>query len=306
MTSLPWYAHNIEKYERRTAHLSMLQHGAYRLMMDHYYKTAAPLPAKAEQVHRICRAVADSEQEAVTSVLAEFFDLRDDGWHNEKADEELARMAAISDKRRDAAKNSHSGRATAQAKSPANTDAKPLQTDSKSTHTSHSTVTKKKEDALARFDDFWEVCPKKTGKGEAERAWPKAIRLADADILVAAMRSYAASQDGKDKTFTKTPGPWLNGKHWLDEGIAPADSALSDGELEAFRAAWGGEAGKLIDALGDKGSVIFQSWFGDADFEPGPPAHIRLKKEFARQYVERKFAGPLRAAFGEVVLEVAA
>lgn len=105
MAGLPWYAHIIEKYERSTAHLTIVQHGAYRLMLDHYYKKAAPLPAELQHLFRICRAFAEPEQQAVSSVLAEFFVLRDGGWHNDTADEELFKMAEISQKRRNAGKS---------------------------------------------------------------------------------------------------------------------------------------------------------------------------------------------------------
>lgn len=108
MSGLPWYAHSIQDYERKTSHLSMLEHGAYRLMMDHYYKSAAPLPANVEHVYRICRAFAEQERDAVGSILQQFFVEQADGWHNERADEELARMSAISGKRRNAAKSRHS------------------------------------------------------------------------------------------------------------------------------------------------------------------------------------------------------
>lgn len=103
-----WYAHDIASYERKTAHLSMIEHGAYRLLMDHYYKLATPLPANRMQVYRICRAFADDEQHAVDAVLAEFFEERPTGWHNPRADEELAKMAELSKKRSNSAKNRHS------------------------------------------------------------------------------------------------------------------------------------------------------------------------------------------------------
>ena len=82
---------------------------------------------------------------------------------------------------------------------------------------------------MARFKEFWLVCPKKTAQGAAEKAWLKALDLTDADTLIAAMRAYASLCGGKEKAYIKTPGPWLNEKRWLDEGIAPAeavDSAL--------------------------------------------------------------------------------
>lgn len=96
-----------------------------------------------------------------------------------------------------------------------------------------SQVPKKKVTALARFDDFWKVCPKKTGQGPAEKAWPKALLLADADTLIAAMRAYAATCAGKDRAYIKTPGPWLNEKRWLDEGIAPVGPPLTPEEMAA-------------------------------------------------------------------------
>lgn len=93
-----WYAHYFADYARDTAHLSMLEHGAYRLMLDHYYSTRTPLPTDVERVLRLCRAFVQAEQDAVRLVLKEFFDLREDGWHNERADEEIRKAAELRDK----------------------------------------------------------------------------------------------------------------------------------------------------------------------------------------------------------------
>lgn len=71
------------------------------------------------------------------------------------------------------------------------------------------------------FQTFWLSCPKKTGKGAAEKAWAKAIQLASPEKLTAAMQRYAETQHGKDPAYTKTPGPWLNEKRWLDETSVP-------------------------------------------------------------------------------------
>ena len=98
-----WYAFYVGDYVRDTAHLSMLEHGAYRLLLDHYYSSRAALPANALQLHRICRAFDDAERAAIDKVLHEFFILDDAGWHNDRADQEIARMASISTKRAEAA-----------------------------------------------------------------------------------------------------------------------------------------------------------------------------------------------------------
>ena len=160
---------------------------------------------------------------------------------------------------------------------------------------------KKKDSALARFPEFWAVCPKKTASGAAEKAWRKALLLADADTLIAAMRAYAESQIGKDRAYVKTPGPWLNEKRWLDDGIAPA-AAPEAAELEAARALWGGDAARLVDAIGPG---AFKAYFDGALFDPGPPARIRVKTPFMRDRIAAKFGSKIKVAYGEFELVAA-
>ena len=66
-------------YQRKTLHLSLVEHGAYALLLDQYYSTGKPLDANASALHRICRAFGPDEQKAVQSVLKEFFTLEADG-----------------------------------------------------------------------------------------------------------------------------------------------------------------------------------------------------------------------------------
>lgn len=103
--ALSWYPFYPGDYSRDTAHLSIIEHGAYRLLLDHYYSSGGPLPANAQQLHRICRAFADAEQAAIATVLSQFFTLEDDGYHHHRADTEIAKGAAISEKRAQAARS---------------------------------------------------------------------------------------------------------------------------------------------------------------------------------------------------------
>src|SRR5438876_9953671 len=80
-------------YARDTAHLSLVEHGAYRLLLDHYYATGAALPNDIPALYRVCRAFDESERKAVDAVLAKFFELWHDGYHNKRADEELVQRA---------------------------------------------------------------------------------------------------------------------------------------------------------------------------------------------------------------------
>jgi len=86
-----WYAHYPGDYGRDTAHLSLIQHGAYRLLLDHYYATSAPLPADIAALYRICRAFDQAERDAVDHVLSRFFSLQSDGYHNARADVEIVK-----------------------------------------------------------------------------------------------------------------------------------------------------------------------------------------------------------------------
>lgn len=84
-----YYEHHLGDYAKDTAHLSMLEHGAYRLLLDRYYATEQGIPA--DQAHRLARARTREEREAVDTVLSEFFVLKDGVWRNGRADEEVAK-----------------------------------------------------------------------------------------------------------------------------------------------------------------------------------------------------------------------
>jgi uncharacterized protein YdaU (DUF1376 family) len=78
-------------YSRDTGHLSLAEHGAYTVLLDHYYGTSMPLPGALTALYRICRAMDEAEQAAVRTIADAFFPLAEDGCrHNRRADEELA------------------------------------------------------------------------------------------------------------------------------------------------------------------------------------------------------------------------
>ena len=93
-----WYPHFPGDYARDTADLTLMEHGAYRLLLDHYYSTGAPLPGDKQRIFRLCRAFHPEEQEAVCAVLNDFFSLQLDGYHNGRADRQLQEMAEKKEK----------------------------------------------------------------------------------------------------------------------------------------------------------------------------------------------------------------
>lgn len=86
----------IGDYQRDTAQLSIAQHGAYMLMLQHYYATEQPLPS-GKELHRMLRAQDKTERDAIDAVAAKFWHLTDDGLVNDRADVEITKAAAQAD-----------------------------------------------------------------------------------------------------------------------------------------------------------------------------------------------------------------
>lgn len=97
-----FYKRHLGDYAKDTGHLTMLEHGAYTLLLDRYYSTEAPIPEA--DACRVARARSREERAAVESVLREFFTLEDGVWRNKRADAELSRASAQRDTNREVGK----------------------------------------------------------------------------------------------------------------------------------------------------------------------------------------------------------
>lgn len=87
-----YYEHHLGDYAEATAHLSFVEDAAYSKLLRKIYSTERALPAEKKSVYRLIAARTKDERTAVDAVLDEFFELRDDGWHNARADREIARF----------------------------------------------------------------------------------------------------------------------------------------------------------------------------------------------------------------------
>lgn len=89
-----YYEHHLGDYAKDAGHLSMLEHGAYRCMLDLCYATEKPLPLDREKLNRLVRANSDEEKQAVSLVLVEFFDETPEGWMHKRVREEIKKASA--------------------------------------------------------------------------------------------------------------------------------------------------------------------------------------------------------------------
>lgn len=88
-----FYKHFIGDYQRKTAHLSLAEHGAYRLMMDHAYATGNPLPSDRKALYRLVRANSSIERKAVDSVVEQFWTETEGGLVNVRTTEEIGKAS---------------------------------------------------------------------------------------------------------------------------------------------------------------------------------------------------------------------
>ena len=77
---------------------------------------------------------------------------------------------------------------------------------------------------IKSFNEFWEVYPKHLQKGEARKAFFKAVqRVGDADTILDGVRRMAADPNLPVKQFIPYPATWLNRDGWDDEPFPPRE-----------------------------------------------------------------------------------
>ena len=84
-----YYRRYMGDYLSATARLSLLDHGAYTMLLDHYYAEEKPLPLDLQELYTMVRAMTTVDRRAVDKVLARYFERQADGYHNERADHEI-------------------------------------------------------------------------------------------------------------------------------------------------------------------------------------------------------------------------
>lgn len=220
------YFHHIGDYRADTSHLSLLEHGVYRQMLDTYYLNESPLPVEVDMVCRKLSARTDEEREAVASVLKEFFDLTEDGWTHKRCETEIAKYLEFKEAGKRGAAKRWGAKATpyppyregnGEGNAPPNQG--PIAT------SNHKPETSKPSKAQApvnvdRFADFWAAYPRKVAKPEAMKAWIKIKPDEEtAAAIMAGLEQAKKSRDWlkDDGQFIPHPSTWLNQRRWEDQ-----------------------------------------------------------------------------------------
>ena len=86
-----YYSHNIADYRKDTGHLSLLEHGIYRQLLDSYYLNEKPI--ETQRVIRRLQIITEKEQAALNAVLNDFFEPSECGefWSHKRCDGEICK-----------------------------------------------------------------------------------------------------------------------------------------------------------------------------------------------------------------------
>ena len=95
-----YYQHNIADYRKDTSHLTLLEHGIYRQLLDSYYLDEVPLSNDLAKLMRSHSVRSTDEQQALQNVLTDFFELTENGYVHKRCDGVIAEYHGKSDKDR--------------------------------------------------------------------------------------------------------------------------------------------------------------------------------------------------------------
>jgi uncharacterized protein YdaU (DUF1376 family) len=227
-----YYIFNIADYRKDTSHLSTLEHGIYRQLLDWYYLDEKPIPKETQSVLRRLRLGSESDALALQNVLNDFFVLRDDGYHQVRCDVE------IKDYHHKAEVNKANGKRGGRPKKTQSVIlANPSQSETKTKITltsNHKPVTSNQVNT--RFAEFWSAypnCKRKGSKSKCEEVWSRKGYDQIAEQILGHLQGMASSEDWKklDGQFVPAPMVYLNKQAWDGWDVSDQSSSLLMGGI---------------------------------------------------------------------------
>jgi len=219
-------------YDKDTSELSILEHGAYNLLIKEYWHNGGALPCDSianalpthDRLYRSCRAMVRNEQDAIDYILAQFFAFSAGKYHHERIDKELnkAREKRVKAKASAAARWDKTSKKEGTKASDANASKTHMRTQCSSPSPSQlldtnvsNNIKKDSLDSIS-FGLFWDTYNYKINKQKAVAAFKRMQSKVAINILLEKTRDY----DDYLKTTgisKQHPSTWLNGEGWEND-----------------------------------------------------------------------------------------
>lgn len=216
-----YFKRNIGDYHKKAGRLTMLEHGAYTLLLDACYDRER-FPTEAEAIDW-CWARTEEEEAAVRFVLSKFFTQVDGVFVQERIQDEIAAYHAKSQKNKEIAEQREEAKRTKRAQ--AGTKRTPGEHE-RAPNQEPLTTNQEPVDnnplppSAGGFAEFWSAYPLKKAKATAEKAWAKLKPSADLQAaILSAIAAHKLSADWMRDGGQYIPHPttWLNQRRWEDE-----------------------------------------------------------------------------------------
>jgi hypothetical protein len=95
-----------------------------------------------------------------------------------------------------------------------------------------------KKEKENKFEEFWGLYPRKTGKGKAKQSYQKAIAKIPEQNLIQALKDRLEDLGKLESQFIPHPSTWLNQERWEDEITNKPVTPATPEEVEQRRQEW--------------------------------------------------------------------
>lgn len=213
--SHPWMPFYVADYLADTGHLSTAQHGAYLLLIMHYWQNGA-LPADEAKLARICR-LSSAQWAAMRGTLAGLFS---EGWTHKRIDAEIARTEERYRKRVEISRKG--GLATANARRRSAVTAPEAQPRSANHNHNHKEEPLPPSEVSPRAAERGSFLPEAWAPSPANLDWAVAQLGGEpaAARTLERFRNYWLARPGKEGRKRDWDLTWRN---WVNEEVDRAD-----------------------------------------------------------------------------------
>ena len=216
---MDWYKRYPASYRGDTWGLTLAEHGAYNLLLDHYYLTERPLPTGDAALASICGVTIEvwlTVKESVTRHFAVNNALMRHHKCDEVIDAALSKRTGTLSRQKAFVKRLKEKESITRYERVNNIPRGEERREEKRIKDSSSA----RADVLflKEFEEqFWPAYPRKIGKGQARKAFIRSRRTTPLETITVGLARFVVTTVGTEPQFVCHPATWLNGERWNDE-----------------------------------------------------------------------------------------